>query len=54
VIPASLVYAGWIALTTSVALSYRRLALSADAAGPSRPRAGAALLLLSYYLPAVA
>ncbi|MDP8949245.1 MAG: carotenoid biosynthesis protein [Actinomycetota bacterium] len=54
-------YAGWIALTTSVALSYRRLALDADATAPSRPRAGgpesgrgAALLLLSYYLPAVA
>jgi uncharacterized membrane protein len=52
-------YAGWIALMTSVALSYRCLSLSA--AGPSRPRAGgpesgrgAALLLLSYYLPAVA
>ena len=49
-------YAGWIALTTSITLSYQRLALDA---GPSHPRAsssghGAALLLLSYYLPALA
>jgi uncharacterized membrane protein len=52
-------YAGWIALTAGVALSYRRLAPGAT--GTARTRAGrpksgrgAALLLLSYYLPAVA
>ena len=52
-------YAGWTAVTTSVTLSYRLLALGATA--PSRPRAGgpesgrgAAILLLNYYLPVVA
>jgi uncharacterized membrane protein len=52
-------YAGWIGLTVSVALAYQSLHPSSDAAGPTRPGAagspeagrGAALLLLSYYLP---
>ena len=53
-------FVGWIGLTTSVALAYQRL--NPGAVGPSRsgaasgPEAGrrAALLLLSYYLPAAA
>jgi uncharacterized membrane protein len=53
-------FVGWIGLTTSVGLAYQRLYLGA--VGPSRsgaassPEAGrrAALVLLSYYLPAVA
>jgi uncharacterized membrane protein len=55
-------FAGWIALTTSVALAYQRLESAqndayasgpGDGGGPASQRA-AALLLLSYYLPAVA
>jgi uncharacterized membrane protein len=53
-------FAGWIALTTSVTLAYQRLETGRNAAytsdpgdsgGPGSQRA-AALLLLSYYLPA--
>jgi uncharacterized membrane protein len=54
-------FAGWLGLTTGIALVYQRLS-SDGAAGSSRARAagaggpeagrGAALLLLSYYLPA--
>ena len=55
-------FAGWIALTASVTLAYQRLETGRDAADAPRPRraggAGArrdaALLLLSYYLPAAA
>jgi uncharacterized membrane protein len=55
-------FAGWIALTTSVTLAYQGLASGQNAAdtfdsevagGPGSQRA-AALLLLSYYLPAAA
>jgi hypothetical protein len=55
-------FAGWIALTTSVTLAYQRLETGHNAAytsdpgdtsGPGTERA-AALLLLSYYLPAAA
>jgi uncharacterized membrane protein len=58
----SLNFAGWIALTTSVTLAYQRLESGQNAAytsdpgdtgGPVSQRA-AALLLLSYYLPAAA
>jgi uncharacterized membrane protein len=45
-------HAGWIGLTTSVALAYQSLAPS-TAAGPEAGRS-AALLLLFYYLPAAA
>ncbi len=53
-------FAGWIVLTASVTLAYQRLESgqnaadkfdSEDAGGPGSQRA-AALLLLSYYLPA--
>lgn len=53
-------FAGWIALTTSVTLAYQRLESGqntaytsdpGDTGGPGSQRA-AALLLLSYYLPA--
>jgi hypothetical protein len=54
-------FAGWLALTTGVTLAYQRLQTGRNAAdppansgesdGPSAER-GAALLLLSYYLPA--
>lgn len=55
-------FAGWIGLTTSIALAYQGLDPGADAAGPTRPEGAgdseagrrAALLLLSYYLPAAA
>lgn len=55
-------FAGWIALTTSVTLAYQRLETGQNAshlsdpgdAGGSRPQRAAALLLLSYYLPAAA
>jgi uncharacterized membrane protein len=50
-------YAGWIALVTSVALTCRRLDPEHNAANaPDSAAAGrsAALLLLSYYLPAAA
>jgi uncharacterized membrane protein len=55
-------FAGWIALTTSVTLSYQRLdpgrnagdAPGPGAAGSSEAGRGAALLLLSYYLPTAA
>ena len=54
-------FAGWLGLTAGVALAYQRLG-SDGAAGSPRARAtggpeagrDAALLLLSYYLPAVA
>lgn len=55
-------FAGWIALTTSVTLAYQRLETGHNAAytsdpgdtsGPGTER-DAALLLLSYYLPAAA
>ena len=54
-------FAGWLALTTGVTLAYQRLQItgnvadapdSEDSGGPGAERA-AALLLLSYYLPAV-
>ena len=53
-------FAGWFALTTGVTLAYQRLQITANVAeapdpedrgGPGAERA-AALLLLSYYLPA--
>jgi uncharacterized membrane protein len=53
-------FAGWLALTTGVTLSYKRLQIIGnvadapdpeDSGGPGAERA-AALLLLSYYLPA--
>jgi uncharacterized membrane protein len=53
-------FAGWLALTTGVTLSYKRLQITGnvadapdqeDSGGPGAERA-AALLLLSYYLPA--
>jgi uncharacterized membrane protein len=54
-------FAGWLALTTGVTLAYQRLQTGRNAAdppansgesdGPNAER-GAALLLLSYYLPA--
>jgi hypothetical protein len=55
-------FVGWIALVISVTLAYQRLEAgrdAADAPGPGdagAPRAGreAALLLLSYFLPAAA
>jgi uncharacterized membrane protein len=49
-------YAGWIGLVTSITLAYRYLdpgRNAADAFGSQTGR-GAALLLLSYYLPAAA
>jgi uncharacterized membrane protein len=52
-------YAGWLGLITGVTLAYRRLDPGRNAAdaradgGPEAAR-GAALLLLSYYLPAAA
>jgi hypothetical protein len=54
-------FIGWLALTTGVTLAYQRLqtgrnaaelADSEDSSGPGSERA-AALLLLSYYLPAL-
>jgi uncharacterized membrane protein len=53
-------FVGWLALTTGVTLAYQRLQITGnvadvpdpeDSGGPSSERA-AALLLLSYYLPA--
>jgi len=53
-------FAGWLALTTGVTLAYQRLQIGSnvaeapdpeDSGGPGSERA-AALLLLSYYLPA--
>jgi uncharacterized membrane protein len=53
-------FAGWLALTTGVTLAYQRLQITGnvadvpdpeDSGGPGAERA-AALLLLSYYLPA--
>ena len=53
-------FAGWLALTTGVTLAYQRLQITGnvadapdpeDSGGPGTERA-AALLLLSYYLPA--
>jgi len=55
-------FAGWLALTTGVTLAYQRLQIGGNVAdapdledsdGPGTERA-AALLLLSYYLPAAA
>ena len=54
--------AGWIALTSSVTLAYQRLETGENAAytndrgdtGSPGPQRAAALLLLSYYLPAAA
>jgi uncharacterized membrane protein len=52
-------FVGWIGLTTSVALAYQRLnpgagpSCSGAASGPEAGRC-AALVLLSYYLPAAA
>jgi uncharacterized membrane protein len=55
-------FAGWLALTTGVTLAYQRLQIGGnvadapdpeDSGGPGSERA-AALLLLSYYLPAAA
>jgi uncharacterized membrane protein len=55
-------FAGWLALTTGVTLAYQRLHITGNVAdapdledsdGPGTERA-AALLLLSYYLPAAA
>ena len=55
-------FAGWVALTTGVTLAYQRLHIKGnvadapdpeDSGGPGAERA-AALLLLSYYLPAAA
>ncbi len=48
-------FAGWIALGASVTLAYQRLETGRDdAGGPRAGRGAAALLLLSYYLPAAA
>jgi uncharacterized membrane protein len=55
-------FAGWIGLVAGVALAYQDLDPSTDPAHPARPGLaggprsgrGAALLLLSYYLPAAA
>ncbi len=55
-------FAGWIGLITGVTLAYRGLDPGTDLAHPARPGLaggprsgrGAALLLLSYYLPAAA
>ena len=55
-------FAGWISLTASVTLAYQRLETGRDAANAPHPRnaggpgagRGAALLLLSYHLPAAA
>jgi uncharacterized membrane protein len=49
-------YAGWIGLITIITLAYRRLGSGRSAAGAPGSEAGrgAALLLLSYYLPAAA
>jgi uncharacterized membrane protein len=49
-------HAGWIALITGVTLAYRHLDPEHNVADTPRPKAarGAALLLLSYYLPAAA
>jgi uncharacterized membrane protein len=52
-------FAGWFGLTASVAQAYQRLgsdsaAGSSRGEGPVARRPGAALLLLSYYLPAAA
>ena len=54
-------FAGWIGLTTGLVLAYQRLdphagatgAAHAGVAGGPESGRGAALLLLSYYLPAV-
>ena len=46
-------FAGWLSLISGVTLAYRRLAPGRPAGGPKTGR-GAALLLLSYYLPAAA
>jgi uncharacterized membrane protein len=49
-------FGGWICLIASVALAYQRLAPGCGAARGPKAKAGrgAALLLLSYYLPAAA
>jgi uncharacterized membrane protein len=50
-------YAGWLGLISSVTLAYQHLDPGRNAAEASVPRTsgrGAALLLLSYYLPAAA
>ncbi len=55
-------YAGWLGLISAITLAYQRLDPGRNAADASSPRAtgdpktgrGAALLLLSYYLPAAA
>ena len=55
-------FAGWIALMSSVTLAYQRLETGQNACytsgpgdtGGQRPQRAAALLLLSYYLPAAA
>jgi uncharacterized membrane protein len=47
-------YAGWISLVTSVTLACRRLDPEHNAPNAAAAGRGAALLLLSYYLPAAA
>jgi uncharacterized membrane protein len=47
-------YAGWISLITSVTLACRRLDPEHNAPNAAAAGRGAALLLLSYYLPAAA
>jgi uncharacterized membrane protein len=47
-------YAGWIGLITGVTLAYRRLDPEHNAPNAAAAGRGAALLLLSYYLPAAA
>ena len=51
-------FAGWLGVTTSITLAYQRLGpvVAADSGGVGGPEVGrsAALLLLSYYLPAAA
>jgi uncharacterized membrane protein len=47
-------FAGWIFLVTSVTLAYQLFKPGRSAAGDSESGRGAALLLLSYYLPAAA
>ena len=52
-------YAGWLGLISAVTLAYQHLDPGRNAAGPgttgdSKTGRGAALLLLSYYLPAAA
>ncbi len=47
-------YAGWICLITGVTLAHRRLDPGRNAPNAAAAGRGAALLLLSYYLPAAA